>query len=142
MNATVADSFNVSSGLLPIAVQQAITFEDEVTAAAPEQNLALAVLRQAAYDLRRFREPTNKLERELYRDAYDWIWASDFTWPYSFANICCLLEVPPEALREELLADASLRGVAYWCKVGRRFARCLKTSLVGSFERAPSVQQT
>ena len=119
-----------------MSVRQEVIFEDEATPAAPEENLAIGVLRQATYDLRRFREPTNKLERELYRDAYGWIQANDFTWPYSFANICRLLEVPPEALRAQLLAQASLRGFSYWCNLARRFTMLCKASLVRIVEKA------
>lgn len=135
MNATVADRFNITSELLPLGARSSIAREDELMPAASEETLAIGVLRQAAYDLRRFREPTNKLERELYRDAYDWIQASDFTWPYSFANICRLLEVPPETLRAELLADASLGAFGHWCKLASRFARSFKASLVRPFEK-------
>ena len=87
---------------------------------APDENLAIGVLRQAVHDLRRFHKAVGNAERELYRDAYGWITANDFSWPYSFVNICKLLEVPPEMLRAELLADASLGWLAYWCKLGAR----------------------
>ena len=55
---------------------------------APEESLAIGVLRQAVHDLRRFRNATGGLERELYRDAYRWITSDDASWPYSFTNIC------------------------------------------------------
>jgi hypothetical protein len=96
---------------------------------APEENLAIGVLRQAVYDLRRFRRATNGLEREIYLDAYRWIRAADFSWPYSFANICQLLDVPPEMLREELLGDAALTPFHYWWKIGARLGRSFRASL-------------
>ena len=95
----------------------------------PEDSLAVGVLRQAVHDLRRFRCATGNAERELYRDARRWITTDDDSWPYSFVNICKLLDVPAEMLRAELLADASLSWLAYWSKAGERFSRCCRASL-------------
>ena len=103
---------------------------------APEEGLAIGVLRQVVDDLRRFRNASGDLERELYRDAYRWISESDFDWPYSFINICKLLDVPPELLRAELLADAALSPFRYWCKTGARFGRCCRASLSSAFARS------
>src|SRR4029453_14973238 len=47
-------------------------------------------------------------KRELYFDAFTWITANDFSWPYSFVNVCKLLDVSPEVVRTEIFADASL----------------------------------
>jgi hypothetical protein len=98
---------------------------------APEESLAIGVLKQAVHDLRRFRGATGKLERELYLDAYRWITANDFGWPYSFVNICEVLDVPPEILQAELLGDVSLGWFAYWRKLGARVARSVRVSMVG-----------
>jgi hypothetical protein len=100
---------------------------------APEEGLAIGVLRQVVDDLRRFQNASGELERELYRDAYRWISENDFSWPYSFINICKLLDVPPEVLRTELLADAALSPLRYWCKVGARFGRCCRASVASAF---------
>lgn len=110
---------------------------------APEESLAIGVLSQAAHDLRRFHNATSGLPRELYLDAYRWITDDDFTWPYSFLNICKLLDVPPETLRAELLADASLGWFGYWTKMGARFGRTFRDSLMRAFktsrdDRAPA----
>ena len=101
---------------------------------APEESLAIGVLSQAAHDLRRFHNATKGLQRELYLDAYRWITDDDFTWPYSFLNICKLLDVPPETLRAELLADASLGWFGYWTKMGARFGRTFRASLMRAFK--------
>ncbi len=98
----------------------------------PEENLAVGVLRQAVDDLRRFQHASGDLEREIYRDAYRWITNSDLSWPYSFINICKLLDVPPEMLRAELLADAALSPFRYWCKVGARFGRSCRASVASA----------
>src|SRR2546423_11986376 len=46
----------------------------------PEKGLAVGVLKQAAYDLRRFHAATRRADRELYLDAHSWIMAHDFSW--------------------------------------------------------------
>ena len=110
----------------------------EQVLSAPEESLAIGVLKQAVHDLRRFRRATGKVEREVYLDAYRWITASDFSWPYSFVNICAVLDVPPEMLRAELLGDASLGWFAYWCKLGARVARSVRVSMAGALQRSPA----
>ena len=99
----------------------------------PEKGLAAGVLKQAAYDLRRFRSATKGVKRELYLDAYTWITATDFSWPYSFVNVCKLLDVCPELIRMEVLADASLSWSEYWTKWAGRISRKLRGSFVGVF---------
>jgi len=105
----------------------------EPPAATPEKGLAAGVLKQAAYDLRRFRAATTGVKRDLYVDAYSWITANDFSWPYSFVNICKLLDVCPEVIRMELLADASLGWLDYWTKRAGHVSRELRASFVRVF---------
>jgi hypothetical protein len=105
----------------------------ESPAAAPEEGLAIGVLRQAARDLCKFHSATNGVERELYLDACSWIMADDFFWPYSFLNVCQLLHVSPEAIRAKLLADASLGWFGHWIKLRERLTRLLRASFVRVF---------
>jgi hypothetical protein len=100
----------------------------------PEKGLAAGVLKQAAYDLRRFRAATQRADRELYLDAHSWITAHDFSWPYSFMNVCKLLNLCPEVVSAELLADASLGSVHYWIRRVGRLSRRLSASVVRVFE--------
>ena len=100
---------------------------------APEKDLAAGVLKQAARDLRRFHAATTGVKRELYLDAYSWISANDFSWPYSFVNVCKLLQGCPEVIRAELLADASLSWLDYWTQRASRVSRKLGASFVGVF---------
>jgi hypothetical protein len=90
---------------------------------AAEKDLAAGVLKQAAHDLRRFRAATAGTKRELYLDAYTWITATDFSWPYSFMNVCKLLELCPDVVRIELLADASLGLLDYWTRRAGRLSK-------------------
>ena len=88
-----------------------------------QRELASGILKQAAEDLRRFHGAKGAVERELYRDAYRWIRSDDCSWPFSFLNICQLLNLAPESLRQELLADASLGLFGYLARRGGRAAR-------------------
>jgi hypothetical protein len=115
----------------------------EPPAATPEKGLAAGVLKQAAYDLRRFHSATTGIKRELYLDAYSWITAHDSSWPYSFVNICKSLDVCPEVIRTELLADASLDWFDYWTKRAGRVSRKLRASFGRVFsDRNPEGAET
>ena len=100
----------------------------------PEKSLAVGVLKQAAYDLRRYRTATKGADREVYLDAHSWITAYDSSWPYSFMNVCRLLDLCPELVRAELLADAALGPFHYWIRRAARLSRKLGASVVRVFE--------
>jgi hypothetical protein len=110
----------------------------EPPAAMPERGLALGVLKQAAHDLRRFRSATRGVRRELYLDAHDWVTANDFSWQYSFVNVCKVLNVCPEVVRTELFADASLSWFDYWTKRAGRVSAKLRASFVRVFANCPN----
>jgi hypothetical protein len=110
----------------------------EPPAAMPEKGLALGVLKQAAHDLRRFRSATRGVRRELYLDAYNWIRANDFSWQYSFVNVCNSLGVCAEVVRTELFAEASLSWFDYWTKRAGRVSAKLRASFVRVFANCPN----
>jgi hypothetical protein len=93
--------------------------------------LASGILKQAAQDLRRFHGATSPVGRELYDDAYRWVISDDYSWPFSFLNVCQILNLGPESLRQELLTDASLGLFGYLARRGGRAAR----SFQGVFNR-------
>jgi hypothetical protein len=99
----------------------------------PEKDLALGVLKQAARDLRRFHSATKGVKQELYLDAYSWVTANDFSWPYSFVNVCKLLNVCPEVVRAEIFADASLSWLNYWTKRAGNVSRRVRASFARAF---------
>jgi hypothetical protein len=88
-----------------------------------QRELASGILKQAAQDLRRFHGATNAVERELYLDAYRWLTVDDCSWPFSFLNVCRLLNLAPEAKREELLGNLSLGPLSYCIRRCGRAAR-------------------
>jgi len=117
---------------------EAFVFSPQPPALSPEKAMAAGVLRQAAYDLRRFRGATSGVERQLYLDAYDWIAADDFSWPYSFVNICQSINLAPEAARRELLKDASSGIFRFWTKRAGRVLRALQTFATRDLGKYPN----
>ena len=95
-----------------------------------QRELADGVLKQAARDLRRFHGAVSAIERELYLDAYRWVMSDDFTWPFSFLNVCGLLNLSPEDVRQELVSDLSLGPFSQGALRCRRAARRLQHLLV------------
>jgi hypothetical protein len=114
----------------------------EPQAPTPEKGLAAGVLKQAARDLRRFRAATRGLKRELYLDAYSWITANDFSWPYSFVNVCELLDLSPDVIRAEVLADASLGWLDYWTARAGRVSQKVRASFVHVFASCPKPESS
>jgi hypothetical protein len=94
-----------------------------------QKDLAAGVLKQAKQDLRRFHGATSAVERELYLDAYSWLTSDDCSWPFSFLNVCKLLNLVPEVLREELIGDASLGIFSYLTRRCGRAARSFQIFL-------------
>ena len=97
------------------------------------RELASGILKQAALDLRRFHVATSAVEREFYLDAYRRVISDDCSWPFSFSNVCQLLDLIPETVREEVLADMSLGAFGYWTRRCGRIARRFKVFLSNIF---------
>ena len=132
MNAKMEPRLNGASSVTnhnDVTDVEAFLFSPQPPALSPEKAMAGSVLRQAAYDLRRFRGATSGVERQLYLDAYDWVTADDFSWPYSFVNICQSLNLPPDVARGKLLGDASMGFFGYWTRRCLRGARSFQSSL-------------
>jgi hypothetical protein len=106
---------------------------EDYTLESGQRELAAGVLKQAAQDLRRFHGATSTVERELYLDAYRWLTSDDCSWPFSFLNVCQLLHLAPEAVREEQLGDLSLGAFSYWTRRCGRAVRRLQAFLRHAF---------
>ena len=102
------------------------TAEDYISETGPRE-LASGILEQAVQDLRRFHGATSSVERELYHDAYGWVISDDSSWPFSFLNVCQLLKLAPEILRQDLLGEASLGLFGYLSRRCARAAGSLQT---------------
>ena len=106
---------------------------EDYLAGTSQSHLAAGVVKQAAQDLRRFHGAASAVERELYLDAYRWLTSDDCSWPFSFLNVCQLLNLAPESVREELLGDMSLGVISYWTRRCGRAARRFQTFLRRTF---------
>jgi hypothetical protein len=99
-----------------------------------ERGLAAAVLKQATQDLRRFHGATSRVERELYYD---------YSWPFSFPNVCRLLNRLPEDLRQELVGDLAFGPfgqLARRCsRAVRRFLDSLTQRFATDYNLSPAV---
>ncbi len=115
---------------------------EDYTSAKVQKDLAAGILKQATQDLRRFRNPTSGVERELYFDAYHWLTSNDCSWPFSFLNVCQLLHLSPEAVREEQLSDLSLGAFSYWTRRCGRAARKFQIFLSHVFTNARTANAT
>src|ERR1700750_2283910 len=102
-----------------------------------QKELASGILKQAAEDLRRFHAAKNEVERELYKDAYRWVMSDDCSWPFSFLNICQLLQLAPDVLRQDLLTDAPRGLFGYLARRGRRAAGSVQLFLNRIFAANP-----
>lgn len=107
------------------------------------KDLSAGILKQAALDLRRFHGATSALEREFYLDAHRWVTSDDCSWPFSFCNVCQLLNLAPETVRDEVLGDLSLGVFRYWTRRCGRAARRFKVFLSNMFtnERTANVAE-
>ena len=97
------------------------------------RDLAAGILKQAELDLRRFHGATSAVEREFFLDAHRWVTSDDYSWPFSFLNVCQTLNLAPETVREEMLGDLSLGAVGYWTRRCGRAARKFQISLSNIF---------
>lgn len=69
----------------------------------PETVLAAAVLKLAFEDLQKHRGATETRRRRTFREAYAWVVSNERRWPFSFLNVCDMLDLSPLALRSKLL---------------------------------------
>jgi hypothetical protein len=97
-----------------------------------QHELAAGVLKQSAQDLRRFHNATSRIERELYFDAHRWVMSDDYSWPFSFPNVCQILNREPEELRQELVGDLAFGHFGQWT---RRCSRAIRRFLESLTER-------
>jgi hypothetical protein len=92
------------------------------------REMAAGVFEQAKRDLRRFQRARTAPKRELYSDAYSWVMSEDTEWPFSFRNVCRVLNLPPEETRQELLGDLAFGSLGRWTRRCGRTADRLQTS--------------
>lgn len=67
-----------------------------------EFNLVLALLEDAIHCFKKYRFTKNASTREQYEEARDWFESNDRTWPFSFENVCMILGIDADYLRQGL----------------------------------------
>jgi len=67
----------------------------------PERRLLVAILADALECFQNNLRASNPKRQRLFREAEKWILADDVSWVFSFRNICEILGVDAEALREQ-----------------------------------------
>jgi hypothetical protein len=72
----------------------------------PEYLLVIAMLQDAIECFQKYRFAIDENGRELYADAHDWIASDDRKWPFSFENVCGVLNLNPEYVRRGLFTWA------------------------------------
>jgi hypothetical protein len=107
--------------------------DDDYQFETSQKELAAKILKQATLDLRRFHGATSAVEREFYLDAHRWVTTDDCSWPFSFLNVCQLLNLAPETVREDVLGDLSLGTFGYWTRRCGRTARRFRIFLRNIF---------
>lgn len=74
--------------------------------ASGETVLAAAVLKLAFEDLQKHRGASELRRRRAFREAYVWVASDERRWPFSFLNVCDMLELSPRTLRSKLLTES------------------------------------
>ena len=115
-----------------------MTGNKQTNKAAPSEksrrDLAAGVLSQARNDLRRFQRAKNKKGQQLYQDAFRWVTANEFSWPFSFLNVCRTLNLAPEDVRHDIMTELSLGGLQYWTYYCSRVTRVFCRSMIEFFQ--------
>jgi hypothetical protein len=75
------------------------------TGTTPERRLLLAIIEQAAVDVRLFSRRDTTRSRRLYNEACEWVRSGDRSHPLAFVCICETLGLEPSAIRGGILGD-------------------------------------
>jgi hypothetical protein len=70
----------------------------------PERRLVIAVLEDAVECFQKHLFATHRKPRVLFSDAEEWFESTDRSWPYSFENVCELLQINADYMRAGLAA--------------------------------------
>ncbi len=68
-----------------------------------ERRLMLAVLEDAIDCFQKYAHTEDQRGRQLFAEAYDWIMSSEKKWLFSFENICQVVDINPDYIRQGLV---------------------------------------
>ncbi len=74
----------------------------EVDRGRGERALMRAVLEDALFCFRKYGNAKRRSQRRSAQEAEEWFWAEDYSWPFSFLNICAALGLDPDYIRMSL----------------------------------------
>jgi len=92
----------------------------------PEQELVLAILTDAIDCILKFCDEPVSMRAKLFSDAHDWIFAQDGREPFSFLNVCEILNFDPSYLRRGIKAKMQaklVRGPVHIAGMPMRMSR-------------------
>jgi len=69
----------------------------------PERRLVVAVLQDAVDCFQKHLHARDRKAHQLFIDAEEWICSEDRSWPFSFENVCDLLQINAQYLRRGLV---------------------------------------
>ncbi len=84
----------------------------------PEKMLLFAILEDAVHCYRKYSEAKDRAGKERYREAQQWIMRGENDWIFSFDNVCELLGLDPQYVRQGLLESSA--NIAEQEQPGRR----------------------
>ena len=108
-----------------------------------EERLMLAVLEHAIEYFQKYVLAKNESEKKLFQEAEEWILNKDGDWLYSFENICEVLGLHPDYMRQGLMGgkrqgSAIMQNVSNFIAHVDIESRCHVTSHVLALAAAPS----
>jgi hypothetical protein len=78
----------------------------------PEYLLVIAMLQDAVECFQKYRFAADANGRELFEDAREWLTSDDLQWPFSFENVCGVLNLDPDYLRSGLVRWGDVQDAA------------------------------
>ena len=95
----------------------------------PELHLVLMILQDAVDCFQKYLFASTAEKRREFDDAERWILSNDREWPFSFNNVCSLLDINQDYLREGLIKwkEAQVQTSTRWStSSGREHTRARK----------------
>ena len=68
-------------------------------ARSPELQLVGAILDEALRTLLHYANRTGRRAQRLFQESEEWFFVDETTWPFSFLNVCSLLDLDPDYVR-------------------------------------------
>ena len=93
----------------PILPEQYCAAHSPDNATRRERHLMVAVLRDAVECYQKYSLARHPRGRTLFAEAVAWIESTDREWPFSYENICDVLELDPGCVRRNLAEWGSQR---------------------------------